>query len=353
MMLAARVRFSLCELFSLFFPRARHVSLSISPDFKTQRKVCDTPGVLFKLYARSGDEPRREKAAMNLTRRLSAAKDAFNENDVAASRAAHEGKTVKRKATDSNADGGNNEIKYDAEEAHAGAGGKYVKSLVFGGLDGIITTFAVVAASKGGSLSTEIVLLMGFANLFADGLSMGFGDFLSSKAEHEYATTEKKREKWEFDNFPEGEKREMVEIYMQRGMKEEDATIIIETMSKYEDIFVDVMMVEELGLMPPEEESSFMNGLVTFIAFSLFGFVPLMPYLIGRLAKSGSEDALFASACVLTAFTLFSLGAAKARFTNQAQVKSGLFMLINGGLAAICAYLVSWGISEGLGVNSP
>ena len=67
---------------------------------------------------------------------------------------------------------------------------------------------------------------------------------------------------------------------MQRGMKEEDATIIIETMSKYEDIFVDVMMVEELGLMPPEEESSFMNGLVTFVAFSLFGFVPLMPYLM-------------------------------------------------------------------------
>ena len=74
-----------------------------------------------------------------------------------------------------------NTIRYDAEEAHAGAGGKYVKSLVFGGLDGIITTFAVVAASKGGSLSTEIVLLMGFANLFADGLSMGFGDFCPVK----------------------------------------------------------------------------------------------------------------------------------------------------------------------------
>ena len=339
--------------FHFSFPE-RDTSLSqFRQILKRKGRFATPPAYFLNFYARSGDEPRREKAAMNLTRRLSAAKDAFNENDVAASRAAHEGKTVKRKATDSNAGGGNNEIKYDAEEAHAGAGGKYVKSLVFGGLDGIITTFAVVAASKGGSLSTEIVLLMGFANLFADGLSMGFGDFLSSKAEHEYATTEKKREKWEFDNFPEGEKREMVEIYMQRGMNEEDATIIIETMSKYEDIFVDVMMVEELGLMPPEEESSFMNGLVTFIAFSLFGFVPLMPYLIGRLAKSGSEDALFASACVLTAFTLFSLGAAKARFTNQAQVKSGLFMLINGGLAAICAYLVSWGISEGLGVNSP
>ncbi len=296
----------------------------------------------------------RDAFAMNLTRRLSAAKHAFNENDIAASRAAHESKASSSTAAQTASNSNNsNTIRYDAEEAHAGGGGKYVKSLVFGGLDGIIMTFAVVAASKGGSLSTEIVLLMGFANLFADGLSMGFGDFLSSKAEHEYATTEKKREKWEFDNFPEGEKKEMVEIYMQRGMKEEDAKIIIDTMAKYENIFVDVMMVEELGLMPPdEEESSFMNGLVTFIAFSLFGFVPLIPYLIGRVAKSGSDDTLFASACCLTAFTLFSLGAAKAKFTNQAQVKSGSFMLMNGGLAAICAYLVSWGISEALGLSN-
>ena len=282
---------------------------------------------------------------MNLTRRLSAAKDAYNENDQEASRKAHE----QKQATTSQS---TSDIKYSAEEAHAGAGGKYVKSLVFGGLDGIITTFAVVAASKGGNLSTEIVLLMGFANLCADGLSMGFGDYLSSRAEHEYATTEKKREKWEFDNFPEGEKKEMVELYVQRGMKEEDAKIIIDTMAKYENIFVDVMMVEELGLMPPdEEESSAKNGMVTFIAFSMFGFVPLMPYLIGRLAKSGSSNALFLSACCLTAFTLFSLGAAKARFTNQPQIKSGAWMLVNGGLAAIAAYLVSWGISEALGIK--
>ena len=86
--------------------------------------------------------------------------------------------------------------------------------------------------------------------------------------------------------------------------------------------------------------------------FSVFiVFMVFMPYLIGRLAKSGSSNALFLSACCLTAFTLFSLGAAKARFTNQPQIKSGAWMLVNGGLAAIAAYLVSWGISEALGIK--
>ncbi len=68
---------------------------------------------------------------------------------------------------------------------------------MFGGLDGIITTFAVVAASVGGNLSSDVILLMGFANLIADGLSMGFGDYLSSQAEVDYTKAEHTREKWE------------------------------------------------------------------------------------------------------------------------------------------------------------
>ncbi|OUS47573.1 Ccc1 family, partial [Ostreococcus tauri] len=215
----------------------------------------------------------------------------------------------------------------------------YVKSLVFGGLDGTITTFAVVAASKGGGLDANVVLLMGFANLVADGLSMGFGDYLSSKAELEYARTEKKREKWELENYPEGEKREMIELYMARGMTEEDATSVINTLAKYKNFFLDLMMVEELGLMPPDEtDSPAKNGLVTFCAFGLFGFIPLIPYVFGRAIGGASANAMFGSACALTAFTMAALGAAKAKFTNQQVGMSALYMLINGSLAALSAY---------------
>ena len=267
------------------------------------------------------------------TRDLDAAKAAFDTADADASRRAH----------DNGAQG--------EAEAHAGEASKYVKSLVFGGLDGTITTFAVVAASKGGGLDSNVVLLMGFANLVADGLSMGFGDYLSSKAELEYVKTEKKREKWELDNYPEGEKREMIELYMARGMTEEDATQVIGTLAKYKNLFLDLMLVEELGLMPPDDsDNPAKNGLVTFCAVGVFGFVPLLPYVFGRAIGGADTNAMFGSACGLTALTMAALGAAKAKFTNQNMTNSAGMMLVNGSLAAASAYLVSWGVSAALGL---
>ena len=201
----------------------------------------------------------------------------------------------------------------------------------------------------GGSLSTDVILLMGFANLIADGLSMGFGDYLSSQAEFEYTRAEHKREKWELDNYPEGEKQEMVELYVARGMTQADAESVIEVMSKYKNFFLDVMMVEELGLMPPDNDDSPMkNGLVTFAAFVLFGFVPLLSYVLAG-ATGASDAANFVAACALTGLTMLALGAAKAKFTNQSMLKSALLMLLNGSMAAVAAYLVSWGISDALG----
>lgn len=99
-------------------------------------------------------------------------------------------------------------VVYDSEieVGYAGEVGKYVKFFVFGGLDGIIMIFVVVVVSKGGGLSMEVVFLMGFVNFVVDGIFMGFGDYFSSKAEFDYAKMEKKWEKWELENYLEGEK---------------------------------------------------------------------------------------------------------------------------------------------------
>lgn len=93
----------------------------------------------------------------------------------------------------------------------------------------------------GADLDSRVVLILGFANLFADGLSMGLGDFLSERAEIEYVKSEMKREEWEVENFVEGEKKEMVELYTQKGMTDADATAVIDIMAKYPRIFVDTM----------------------------------------------------------------------------------------------------------------
>lgn len=159
---------------------------------------------------------------MPLTRNLKAAREAAAKGDIEASRAAHMGQvTVAVDGTTTSA----------ATEQHK-KGGERMKTIIFGGLDGIVTCFAIVAGASGGGLSVQTVLIMGFSSLVADAMSMGVGDALSSKAESEVAAREQAREAWEFDNFPEGEIKEMVELYMEKGLSQEDAQLIITTMAK-------------------------------------------------------------------------------------------------------------------------
>ncbi len=221
-------------------------------------------------------------------------------------------------------------------ERHRQAHGRYIKSFVYGGLDGIITTFAVVAGVAGASLSPGVVLILGFANLVADGLSMAIGDFLSTKAENEYNAAERERENWEIENYPEGEKEEMIELYTEKGLSKEDAGIVVEILSKNKKLWVDIMMVEELGIVE-SDESPLRNAVATFISFSVFGFVPLLAYLI-PFSAAASQRQTFGTAGALTGLTLFALGAIRARITDRNWFVSGMEMFLIGGVAAVAAF---------------
>jgi len=250
-----------------------------------------------------------------ITRSLEKAKEAWKTKNIQASIAAHNQKS--------------------ASEHHS-KGGPFIKSAVYGGLDGTITTFAVVAGVAGASLNAGVVLILGFANLIGDGLSMAIGDFLSTKAEDEYHKAERERESWEAKNYPEGEKKEMVELYEGQGIKKKDAEIMVNTMAKYKEAWVDIMMVEELGIVK-SKESPLKNSLVTFGSFCIFGLIPLMAYLLASFIPILKENT-FTVACYLTAFTLFLLGSAKVKVTGKNWFKSGLEMVLVGGIASAAAY---------------
>ena len=113
--------------------------------------------------------------------------------------------------------------------------GKYIKSFVYGGLDGTITTFAVVAGVAGASLSSSVVLILGFANLVGDGISMAFGDYLSTKAEREYGSAERKIEEKEV-NFPKVEKRSLMKIFLKQGFSKKDTEKITSIVCKNKNI---------------------------------------------------------------------------------------------------------------------
>ncbi len=221
-------------------------------------------------------------------------------------------------------------------EKHQSGQGRYIKSMVYGGLDGIITTFAVVAGVAGASLSAGVVLILGFANLLADGLSMAIGDYLSTKAENEYNRAERHREQWEVDHYPEGEKRELVELYMEKGMPEADARSVVEIIARHPGVWVDIMMVEELGIVEARE-SPLGNAVATFLSFGVFGFVPLVAYVLAEAVPAAATHT-FGLAAILTGLTLFALGALKVRITGRNWLLGGLETLLVGGVAAAAAF---------------
>lgn len=104
--------------------------------------------------------------------------------------------------------------KCSTEESHQ-LEGEILKSIIFGGLDGILSSFAIIAGAAGGSLSTETILILGFSNIFADALSMGVGEYLSTTADNEYVISERRREQLELETYPEEEIRGMIGVFPQ------------------------------------------------------------------------------------------------------------------------------------------
>jgi len=224
-------------------------------------------------------------------------------------------------------------------------------------LDGIITTFAIVAAVAGAGLSENSVILLGVANLIADGISMGLGDYLSEIAEQNFVRHEFKRERWEVDNYLEGEIREMCEIYtMKKGFSQQDAESVMRIFAKYPKAFVELMCVDELGFIAPNDSEDFpayKKGLVTFFAFIFFGSVPVLIFIFAKaVPKSQRPDKslLFIIATIATAFTMFALGVTKASFTKQNKMQSGFMMLLNGACAAAAAFGIGYLLESVLNV---
>lgn len=214
---------------------------------------------------------------------------------------------------------------------------KYLGEFVYGGMDGSVTTFAVVAGAVGAELSSSIILILGFANLFADGLSMSIGAFLSSRTEKENYEKHKAIEIWEIENIPESERQEIREIYLEKGFSGELLEEIVEQITSDRKRWVDVMMKEELGMIK-EERSSLMIGFVTFISFFLIGLIPLLLYVVDHFINLNINHFMWTS--IFTGLGFIFIGFLKSSVNNKSIARGILETFILGGLAALTAYYV-------------
>jgi VIT1/CCC1 family predicted Fe2+/Mn2+ transporter len=214
--------------------------------------------------------------------------------------------------------------------------GRYVKDIVFAANDGIVTTFAVVAGVAGAELPSAVVLVIGLANLVADGFSMATGNYLGTKSEKELYKKEELREKDEIKRIPEREREEIRKILEEKGYKGENLEKMVSLVSANEKFWVEFMMHQELKLFAPSTESPIKHGVATFLSFAVAGAIPLLPYVFPVTDNS------FLMASVFSGVALFTVGSLRKFFSNRSWFISGMEMLLIGGLAASAAYLVGY-----------
>ncbi len=226
-------------------------------------------------------------------------------------------------------------------EVHGvGGAGDFLRQIVFGGNDGIITTFAVVAGFAGAEATgtAEIgalaVLIFGLANLFADATSMGLGEVLAARSQAKLYAHQRAGQLAELADDPAGERAELEQILRERGLSPGAAERVAGEMMSSPDFVADLMMTYELDMPEAPGGNLYLGGLSTFVAFVLFGLMPLLPYvLMDPLAPQ-----TFGWSVAATAVALATLGALRARVTREGLLQSLVETLGLGGICAVVAY---------------
>lgn len=210
----------------------------------------------------------------------------------------------------------------------------YLRDFVYGGIDGAVTTFAVVSGVIGASLSSKVILILGVANLIADGFSMAASNYSGAKTVADDVERIREIERKHIRLEPEGEREEVRQILAAKGLSGESLVEAVAAVTAREATWIDLMLTDEYGLSP-NYSSPVTAAVATFVAFVLCGTVPLVPFLLGN-------GEAFAWSAAMTAVVFFAIGAAKSVWSLAPWWRSGLETLFIGGAASAMAYAVGW-----------
>jgi len=220
------------------------------------------------------------------------------------------------------------------ERLAAGPTLSYLRDVVYGGIDGSVTTFAVVTGVVGARLSPTIIVILGVANLLADGFSMAASNYLGTRTEHQEIDALRVREARHIALDPEGEREEVRQIFASKGLEGADLERVVEVVTADHQRWIEVMLTEEYGL-PQQVRSARAAALATFLSFLVCGLVPLLPFLI-------DVPYAFPASAIMTLGVFFAVGSARSRWLILPWWRAGLETLTLGAVAAALAWGAGW-----------
>ena len=210
----------------------------------------------------------------------------------------------------------------------------YLKDCVFGGIDGTITTFAIVAGVQGAGLAPAVILILGVANILADGFSMAAGNYSATKTEKDDIRRIRAFEEAQIRDFPSGEREEIRQILIMKGIEGSALEEATRSITSDPQTWVDMMIADEYGKSPVEPKPM-TAALFTFFSFLACGSIPLLPFLLAFPTP-------FKISILLTALVFAAIGMAKSRWSLLPWWASGFETLAIGSVAAAIAYLAGW-----------
>ncbi|PCI87451.1 MAG: hypothetical protein COB24_06220 [Hyphomicrobiales bacterium] len=217
----------------------------------------------------------------------------------------------------------------------------YLRDWVYGGIDGAITTFAIVAGVVGAGLSIKVIVVLGLANLIADGFSMAASNYSGTKTEVDELERFRQIEQKHIDQNPEGEREEIRQIYAAKGLNGQALEDTVSAITSNPKVWINTMLAEEYGLAI-HLRAPLMSGFSTFLAFLIFGSIPLLPYFLG-LEKP------FETALISTVIAFFLIGAIKSKWSLASWWRSGAETLAIGVVASATAYYIGYFVSDFVG----
>lgn len=220
-----------------------------------------------------------------------------------------------------------------------------MSDLVLGAIDGCITTFAIVSGAFGAGFSPLVVVVMGVANLLADGVSMAVSNFEAVNAQQRFAEHARRTEEQHIRLVPEGEREEIRQIFANKGFSGENLEHIVDTVTADRGLWIDTMLSEEYGLAQIEPDP-LASAWWTFIAFVVVGLIPMLPFFFG-----GSDfTQKFVISTTLAGLVFFSIGLLKGRVFQGSMLRAGLGTFLLGSSAAGIAFAVGYILQQAFGV---
>lgn len=220
---------------------------------------------------------------------------------------------------------------------------QYLSDAVLGGIDGAITTVAIVAGAVGAGFASLVALVLGFANLLADGLSMAVSNFEAVQSRKDHVEDLRRQEERHIRKVPEGEREEIRQIFQRKGFEGDVLERIVETITSDRDLWIETMLTEEHGVEKVRVNPMRSAG-ATFGAFVGVGALPLLPLLLPL-----ELDQQFVISAIVAAGLFFAIGVVKGKAYNRPAFRAGIQTLLNGSAATTLAFAAGYGLNRVFG----